>query len=186
MAIPRENLALEQFLKLPEAKPALEYENGRISQKASPQGQHSSIQGDLVELFNRSTRPNRLARAFPELRFTYDDRSYVPDVSVYLWDRIPRDERGRVANTFTEPPDIVVEIVSPDQSVTSLVRRCICYVARGVQVALLVDSADESILLFRPNQIPLAVEAADRIDLGDVIPGPAFTVADVFDALEIR
>ena len=62
-------------------------------------------------------------RAFTELRATFGGHSYVPDVSVYLWERVPLDARGRVANDFVEPPD--VEIVSPEQSVNALVRRCV-------------------------------------------------------------
>lgn len=34
-------LTLEEFLKLPETKPASEYVNGKIIQKPMPQGEHS-------------------------------------------------------------------------------------------------------------------------------------------------
>ena len=40
---------------------------------------------------------------------------------MYLWDRIPRTESGEVANRFYAPPDIAIEIVSPEQSVNGLV-----------------------------------------------------------------
>ncbi|WP_338017115.1 Uma2 family endonuclease [Myxacorys almedinensis] len=41
---PAQSLTLEEFLKLPETKPASEYFNGQISQKPMPQGKHSTVQ----------------------------------------------------------------------------------------------------------------------------------------------
>jgi Uma2 family endonuclease len=186
MALPERRLTLEEFLALPEEEPALEFEEGVVTQKVSPQGQHSALQFEIADLVNRRVRHRKVARAFPELRVTFGRRSYVPDVAVYRWERIPVDERGRIRNAFTEPPDVAVEIVSPDQSTNALVRRCLWYVAHGVKAALLLDSSDESILLFRPDQMPRAMGEADQIDLSDVIPGLTLTVRDVFAALSMR
>jgi Uma2 family endonuclease len=43
--LPTKTLSLEEFLKLPETKPASEYIDGQIIQKPMPQGKHSIIQG---------------------------------------------------------------------------------------------------------------------------------------------
>jgi Uma2 family endonuclease len=43
---------LEQFLCLPERKPALEYGDGVVTRKVSPKGRHSALQDELVERFN--------------------------------------------------------------------------------------------------------------------------------------
>lgn len=106
-------LTLEEFLELPEKKPALEFEAGRTTRHVSPTGKHGALQYDAAEAFNRFARPRKVARAFPELRVTFAGVSRVPDLSLYRWDRIPLDERGEIADEFVEPPDLVVEIVSP-------------------------------------------------------------------------
>ncbi len=180
-----QQLTLEEFLKLPEEKPALEFEEGRIIQKVSPKARHSSIQGDLVQFFNRSLRSRRLARAFPELRATFGGRSYVPDVSVIRWDRIPRASDGTIADDFFAPPDIAVEIVSPEQSVNALVRRCVWYVENGVRAALLVDPQDQSIVVFRPGMPPVPFSGAGEIDLSDLLPDLRLSVQEVFSALKV-
>jgi Uma2 family endonuclease len=41
-------LTLEEFLHLPETKPASEYIDGKVIQKPMPQAKHSLIQGKLV------------------------------------------------------------------------------------------------------------------------------------------
>lgn len=132
---------------------------------------------------NQSARSRRLARAFPELRTTFGGASRIPDVAVYRSDRIPRDENGQIANDFVEPPDIAIAIASPEQSVNGLVRRCLWYIAHGVQIALLVDPDDESVLAFHPDGRVRVWRTRDRIDLGEVIPDFGLTVADLFASL---
>jgi Uma2 family endonuclease len=136
----------------------------------------------LIDGFARS---RRLALAFSELRDVFGGAAYVPAVSVYLWDRIPRDAARLIADNFTEPPDIAIEIVSSGQSVNSLVRRLVWYVDDGVRVALVVDPDDLSVLAFRLNQPPRSARAAESIDIDDVLPGFSLTADDVFSALRI-
>ena len=185
MAISEKQLTLEEFLRLPERKPELEFEDGEVIQKPVPKGKHSRLQSALAELLNRFGVTRKLACAFPELRATYGGRSYVPDVALYTWDRIPRDPDGRVADDFFEPPDLAVEVVSPRQSVTGLVRRCLWYVGNGVRVALLIDPGDESVLLFRPGGSTVALRGGEQIDLGDVLPGCTLTARELFDSLRL-
>jgi Uma2 family endonuclease len=176
-------MTLDEFLAIPEAKPALEYVDGVATQKVAPQGQHALIQSDLTQRVNVVAKPRKLALALPELRTTYAGLSRVPDVAVYLWHRIPRLPNGRVANRFTEPPDIAVEIVSPDQSATELIRKCIWYVKNGVRIALMVDPDHDVMLRFRPDALPEELTGDDRIDLDEILPGFELTVNELFDGL---
>lgn len=111
---PSKNITLAEFLTLPETKPASEYINGEIIQKPMPQGKHSTIRGEMISTINSIVKPKRIARVFPELRCTFGGRSIVPDVSVFTWQRIPRDENSQVANLFQAAPDWTIEILSPD------------------------------------------------------------------------
>ncbi|HEX5415400.1 MAG TPA: Uma2 family endonuclease [Chloroflexota bacterium] len=182
MATARQPVTLEEFLRLPEAKLALEFENGRIIQKVLPKGRHSIIQAAIVELVNHFARPRRLAFAFPELRATFAGHSYVPNVSIYRWDRIARTPQGTVADDFLVAPDVAIEIVSPDQGVNALVGRCLWYVANCVGTALLVDPSDASVLVCRSNEIPRILGGKESIHLGDSVPGLNLTVQDLFNA----
>lgn len=97
---PIKTLSLEDFLKLPETKPASEYIQGQIIQKPIPQGHHSTIQVDLTEAINSVVKKQRIARAYTELRCVFGGRAIVPDITVFAWERIPIDEQGKVANVF--------------------------------------------------------------------------------------
>jgi Uma2 family endonuclease len=46
----------------------------------------------------------------------------VPDIAVFVWDRIPRTENGRVANKFVIAPDWTIEILLPEQSQTKVTK----------------------------------------------------------------
>jgi len=80
---PPKSLTLEEFLTLPETKPANEYIDGQIIQKPMPQGEHSTIQGELIIAINAVVKPKKIARAFPELRCTFCGKSIVPDVAIF-------------------------------------------------------------------------------------------------------
>ncbi len=183
MAIAQRRLTLEEFLALPEEEPALEYYDGVVVQKVSPQGQHSALQPVIAELFNRFGRPKKLAFAFTELRATYGRFSLVPDVAVYRWHRIPRTPDGKIANRFDTPPDIAIEIVSPEQTVRELVIRCLWYVAHGVRVANLLNPESPLAVAFRPGVEPIVLLDEGTLDLDDVISGFALDVGELFAAL---
>jgi Uma2 family endonuclease len=182
----RQRLTLEEFLALPEEEPALEFEDGKVTQKVSPKWTHGSLQGELVERFNRFGRPLKLAYAVPELRTTFGGASYVPDVAVFRWERIPRAAAGHPLEDVFIPPDIAVEIASPGQSRSALIQRCQWYVDHGVPVAALVIQRTRSVMLFRPGAAPRTLRGTDRIDLDDILPGFELTVRELFDSISLR
>src|SRR5262245_45006375 len=99
--IVRSELTLEDFLLLPDTKPASEFQDGRVEQKVSPQGEHSVLQREFVSRIESAARKSRSGSAFPELRCTFAGRSIVPDVAFVAWQRIPRKPTGDGANEVT-------------------------------------------------------------------------------------
>jgi Uma2 family endonuclease len=180
MATTYQGLSLDDFLRLPEEKPALEYIDRVVTQKVAPQGQHSWLQGGLMNYVNAFAKPVQLALAFIELRATFAGASPVPDVAVFRWERIPWLPDGRVPNVFRAAPDIAVEIVSPDQSRRLQHDKCAWYVAHGVPLALLVDPDDLSVTLFHSGEEPRVLRDADVIDFAPVLPGLQLVVQDLF------
>ena len=178
-------MTLERFLELPEEKPALEFEpDGTVTQKMSPTGKHSVIQMALSEMINH-IEGGRVAEALLELRTIFGGASYVPDVAVYLWDRIPRDASGDIADYFYEPPDIAFEVVSPGQRVSALLRKCAWYLDNGVRVAVIVDTEDRTVLVLRKDQPLRICRGDDQIDISDVLPGFELTAAQLFGRLRL-
>jgi len=183
MAIARPRLTLEQFLRLPEEKPALEFEEGLVTQKVSPRTRHSRIQLTLARALDAAGVPDKAAMAFTELRATFAGRSVVPDVSVFRWSRLPRTPEGGFQDDVVTPPDVAVEIASPEQSANALVRRCLWYVSNGVEIAILIDPEDQTVLLFRRDAVPRPIAGDEAIDLREVLPDLSLTAQELFAAL---
>jgi Uma2 family endonuclease len=175
-------LTLEQFLQLPERKPALEYEDGVVTQKVSPKFRHSKLQFALASRLEAAARP-RAIHVLPEIRFSVQGRSYVPDIGVYLWDRVPAPPDGDFEDDLFIAPDIAVEILSPKQSTTAAIRRCHWYVANGAKIAMLVDPDDRTVLVVRPGGATLVVRGDEPIDITEILPAFRLTPAELFASL---
>jgi Uma2 family endonuclease len=179
------NLTLEEFLQLPETKPASEYIDGEIIQKPIPQGQHSTLQGELVSLVNGIFKPQKIARAFPELRCTFGGRSIVPDVTVFKWERIPLNEKGRVANIFPIYPDWTIEILSPDQSITKINKNIVHCLKHGSSLVWLINAEEESVLVYPPYQTIEILDSPNQIlPVPDFLSNLQLTVGELFSLLD--
>jgi Uma2 family endonuclease len=135
------------------------------------------IQSFLVERINRVTVPGKRAFAFTELRTIVDQRSYVPDIAVYRWERVPKDADGLPMQQFRTLPDEAIQIASPGQSTNFLTRRCVWYPENGSLAAVLVDPQDESVRVFRPGQAPESLQRATVFGSLRLIPSCRFQSA---------
>ena len=106
----------------------------------------------------------------------------VPGVSYIRRERIKPASRKRFGK-IEIPPDIAIEIVSPEQTVRELQEKCLRYAEVGVSISLIVDDDDETIYAIRPGQPLRVLRGDDRIDLDDVLPGFELTVQALFDSI---
>jgi Uma2 family endonuclease len=162
-------MTLTEFLLLPESKPVNEFIDGRIIQKPMPQGKHSLIQSELTANINSALKPQRLVRAFSELRCSFGGRSIVPDVTIFTSDRIPRDEDGDIANVFAISPDWTIEILSPDQSQTKVTKNILYCLQSGTQMGWLIDPAERSVFVYSAERSTQVFD--EEID---ILPVPEF------------
>ncbi len=162
-------LTLAEFLELPETTPASEYIDGQIIQKPMPKGKHSVIQEELLTAINAIIKRQKIARAFPELRCTFGGHSTIPDIAVFIWNRIPCDENGEIADTFSIAPDWTIEILSPAQSQTKVTKNILHCLKYGTQMGWLIDPAEKTVFVYRPKQ---EVEVFDEPDA--LLPVPSF------------
>ncbi|MEM8610587.1 MAG: Uma2 family endonuclease [Cyanobacteria bacterium P01_H01_bin.105] len=185
MTIATQPLTLEAFLELPETKPASEFIQGRILQKPMPQGEHSLLQSTLCETINQAAKTVKMAVAFPELRCTFGGRSIVSDISVFRWDRIPLTETGRIANRFLIPPDWSIEILSPDQSQTQVLRNLLHCIEHGSELGWLLDPSEDSVLVVDSTQrIRIVTGEVELPMLTDV--DLSLTATDIFGWLTLN
>lgn len=184
--VPEKTITLDEFLKLPETKPAGEYINGQVIQKPIPQGKHSKLQGKLVTAINQVVEDRKIALAFPELRCTFGGRSIVPDVAVFAWDWIPVDENGDIANVFPICPDWTIEILSPEQSPTKVTGNILHCLKQGCQMGWLIDPEERSILIYPSGQQPeFLQEEQETLLIPGLVSDLQLTIGDIFGWLKL-
>jgi Uma2 family endonuclease len=177
---PIKPLRLEEFLTRPETKPASEYIDGKIIKKPMSQGEHSTIQTELSTKINVVLKPRHIGRAFSELRCTFGGRSIVPDVAVFVRERIPRKANGGI-NAFELAPDGTIEILSPDQSPTKVIKNILHCLNHETQMGWPIDPDEQTVFVYLPKQQPQVFDASDN-----VLPVPSFaselrlTVGELF------
>jgi Uma2 family endonuclease len=147
-------ITLEAFLQMPETQPASEYINGQILQKPMPQGEHSTLQRDLLFKLEDTLKPDRIARAFPELRCKFGNKVLVPDLTVFRCERIPRQDNGRIANVFEIAPDWVIEILSPDQGEAKVRSKILHCLDHGCEMGWMINTADNEVIAYPHNDRP--------------------------------
>jgi Uma2 family endonuclease len=156
-------VALEEFLKLAETKPASEFIAGAIVQKPMPRGRHSQLQLKTCNVINEVAASPKIAYALPELRCTFGNRSIVPDVAVFSWERIPLTATGEIPDDFLIPPDWMIEILSPEQSPIKVINNILYAISHGTRLGWLLAPDDLSILAFLPGQAPRILQGSDLL-----------------------
>lgn len=173
-------LTLEQFLELPEQKPALEFDaDGTIHEKMSPNTQHSALQmhiGHLLLSWIDVDPRRRRGYVYSELRTNVAGASKLPDVSFYR--RRPYESDRMHA---LEIADLSIEILSPRDDPDDQAAKCQWYLDNGGGTALLIDPVARTIRRFA------AVGGVDLLPPPDVVeplPGLELSLAAIFSVLD--
>lgn len=176
----RRALTLEEFLRLPEVKPAREYEDGEVTRKPMPGIWHGVVQRLLSVVFSAYFERRPDGDGGSEIRCIIGppgrQRPYVPDYVVVL-DAIARGFFGN--RTFQGAPDLAVEIRSPDDRPGARERKIAFYLANGVGMVWDIDPAKRTITALTAEGAARTLTDADELDGGAVLPGLRVAVRDI-------
>lgn len=174
-----ERLSLEQFRAIPEQKPYLEYWNGEIVQKMSPQRNHWKLQQRLAVLFDAYQRQAG-GDAGPETSIFFDSpgdqRELVPDFAYWAPEK-------PVGETVGLPPTLAVEIRSAGQSLPFLRNKCRFYRANDVDVAWLIDPQARTVEVFDDGSDGLVLINDSALESA-ALPGLRIELRELFEALD--
>ncbi|HEX9732065.1 MAG TPA: Uma2 family endonuclease [Thermoanaerobaculia bacterium] len=139
--------------------------------KPMPSKNHAAVQGCVIVALSRYDEKYSV---FPELSLELDGTPYVPDVSVY-----PRDSLDPLQDTVTttDPPLLVIEILSPSQPFDDVVKKAASYLKAGVKSCWIVQPAIEGVTVLLPGEKPKFYTGGD---VTDAATGITVAVEDVF------
>ncbi len=168
----------EEFIARPENRDRLfELINGEIVEKV-PTQKHGMIalkSGARILAWIEQGNPGRVA---VEVRHRMPGDKYnsrQPDVSYYADTTTPVVERGAMPRM----PDLAIEIKSPDDSLKDLREKAAYYLANGARMVWLIYPEKRLVTVLTKESEDILTEA-DILDGGDVLPGFALPVRDIF------
>ena len=171
----------EELEKFPDDDYRYELVEGRVV-RMSPVGfRHGATVVRFCALLMRHAQERGLGAVVTEVGFklaSNPDTVRAPDVAFIRQDRIPTPEpRGFWNGT----PDLVVEVLSPDERSEDVRAKVGEYLTHRVPTVVVVDPDTQSIRVYRPAAPELPLAADDVLDLSDVVAGFRCTVRELFE-----
>jgi len=171
-------LPLEEYLSSP-AYEHCEWIDGEAVELNVGTMPHSRIQvkcaRKLDEYFDR--RPGGYVGSELRCRLTVagELRIYLPDVSAVLGG----PELAEIAY-LDRAPDLVVEIRSPDDSLSALHRKIQDYFDNGTKLAWVILPEERAVLIFTPNAPTRTAVSGETLDGADLLPDLTIPVDALF------
>jgi Uma2 family endonuclease len=103
----------------------------------------------------------------------------IPDVCFINWTRFPGGELPQVQIPAVAP-DLAVEILSPGNTVGEMQRKLDDYFAAGVRLVWYVDPAARRATAYTAAGLGTTYSEADSLSGGEVLPGFALSLRDLF------
>ena len=150
----------------------------RMNPTNSDHGRISLLIGSEVRAFVHS---RRLGTVMVETGYTLSrapDTVRGPDVSFVRAGRpggLP--SQGFVAG----PPDLAVEVKSPDDTIPELMSKATEYLSAGAELVWIVDPGPQKVTVLAAGRPPRELGIDDALDGGETLPGFALRVAEVFE-----
>jgi len=156
--------------------------DGRIIPMSPVSFQHGKVVLQLGFLLSRYLQSRPVGVVVTEVGFTLafgPDTVRAPDIAFIRNDRVPSpNARGFV----TGPPDLAIEVLSPDDRPADVRAKVDEYLARGVALVVVIDPDQKTVRTHGPSAPPATLRAGeDRLDLSNVIPGFSCSLREIFE-----
>lgn len=158
----------------------LELVRGEVVAMPPPKAKHGICCSQIAWLLKTHVLPKKLGWV------TSNDTGVVlergpdtvrgPDVAFWSIERQSEIPEGY----FEIPPDLAVEVLSPDDRRKDVRGKIKEYLFYGVKLVWLVDPEARTATVYRGKPSGTELDEADTLDGGDVLPGFSCKVADLF------
>jgi len=171
----------EQLLAIPDGE-RYELVNGRLAERTM--SLLSSIVGsEILGLLRNFVHEHRLGwtansdcgyQCFPWA----PNQVRRPDASFIARERLSADQLE--VGYVPIPPDLAVEVVSPNDLFSEVVTKVEEYLRAGVRLVWVIDPTSRSVYVYEANNALLRVREEEELSGGQVLPGFRCTVGQLF------
>jgi Uma2 family endonuclease len=187
MAIPREAERLwtaEDLLALGE-EARYELIEGRLVPMSPTGFLHGDVALALAAALRAFVHPRRLGRiVVGEVGFVLrrnPDTVRAADIAFVRRERLPAGDLPR--GFFEGAPDLVVEILSPSDRYTDILRKVSEWLEAWAAMVWVVDPEHHGVMVFRPDGTLRLLGESDSLEGEEVLPGFRYPVGELFSPL---
>ena len=172
----------EELARLPDDGYRYELVEGRLVRMSPVNFDHGRIVMRIGFLLSSHLEQHPVGVVGAEIGFKLaanPDTVRGPDIAFVRNERMPSStgRRGFVKG----PPDMAIEVLSPDDRPSEVHAKTEEYLAKGVLLVVVVDPDDQSVTVFRPGAVEVTLESeTDVLDLSDVISGFRCQLREIF------
>lgn len=179
MVITKAPLSLDEFLALPETDLSYELVNGEAIPKMAPKRFHSRLTGTLYTLLTQWCQNQGEVGIEWAVILRKNNRDWVPipDLLYISYNRLPLERL--IDEACPVPPELVIEIISPDQTFGAMSEKAIDYLNAGVSRVWVVDPKAQTITVFYPDAPP-QTKRDEAILMDNLLEGLQLTAQQVF------
>lgn len=159
----------------------LELVKGELRELAPANDEHGYVASQLLLVVAQFVKQHRLGYTFAaETGFVLSEEPATvraPDFAFVSRERAPEDWSRHFARYI---PDLVAEVVSPNDTFTEVTEKVDDWLRSGVRVVWVVDPAQQTVRVYRPDQPVRVLRAEDTLSGEEVLPGFECKVSEIF------
>ena len=173
-------VSAEQLLKTPDLG-RCELVRGELIMMTPAGFKHGAIAAKITARLVRFVEEHRLGwvtGAETGFRIGHDpDTVRAPDVAFVRAGRIPAEP---VCGFFEGPPDLAVEVLSPDDRASRVLDKVHQWLEAGCLIVWVVDPEKQTVTVYDAPNRTATLTAADELSGGDLLPGFRLPVGEIF------
>ncbi|HZS05608.1 MAG TPA: Uma2 family endonuclease [Blastocatellia bacterium] len=152
--------------------------NGEPEEKEMPGARHSGICTRLARKLGVFVEANTLGEVYQEASFQIGKSECVPDLAFIAADRIPLE--GEPETKWLIAPDLVVEVVSPNDFYEKVSAKVMEYLAVGVRQVWVISPENQTITVYRSATNITAFPPDGELVSEDLLPGFRYPLSEIF------
>jgi len=170
-----------QLLELDEPGFVFELVRGELRRMSAAGHRHGAIAARVARHIGNFVAEHGLGECYgAETGFHLErdpDTVRAPDFAFVRRDRLPLGDGHAY---FPGPPDLAVEVVSPNDRFTEVDEKAADWIAHGARLVWVVNPQRRSVLVYAQGGATRSLGEHDTLDGGDALPGLSLRVADLF------
>lgn len=145
--------------------------------------EHGRIAINISTPLDQHARANKLGRVYAAetgFKLSSDpDTVRAPDVAFVSQERL--EQIGKVKGYWPGAPDLVVEIISPNDIYAEVEEKVFDWMDAGARMVVVVNPRKRAVTVYRSLTEIVVLTEADTLDGREVIGGWSIAVKDIFE-----